>query len=630
MKRFSAVVIGMALHAAAPPGALAQVAFNFTTFDVPGGNSARGFGINDVGQIAGSYGVGNNISHGFMRGAAGSYTTIDFPGATETSLNKINAAGEIVGRYKTPTSTFQDRSFLRSSGGSFTPIEAPGAQTTLAFGINGAGQIVGYLEDASSNGHGFLRSPAGNFTTVDAPGATSGTYANDINSAGQIVGFYIDAGGGFVGFLRSPGGNYSTFSVLPGVIDTFPYGINDAGQIVGVYSGGSPHGFLLSGGTLTTIDVPGAIYTEALGINSLGQIVGDFADASGVHGFIATPIPEPGSLLFAASGIGGMWLARRRRIAAMARCNYGCLVGPFAASLFLALAPAANAQVVSYTFTTIDAPGAGYTEAYGINNAGFIVGHFSDATGDHGFLRHPNGTYTTYDVSGADQTVGFGINASGAIAGSYFGSPPAPQGFLRSPGGTITLLGPPDSVAQGINDAGKVVGIADSQGYIYTGGNFTAFSVPGATGTLPFGINNSDQIAGTWQTGTGEHGFVRSAAGGYTLFDVPGANNTGAFGINDAGEIVVIADDAGYLRLADGTFSVISYPGSTATLPFGINNLGQVVGSYLDSAGNGHSFLATPVPEPCTLLLCAAGALGLSGQVRRRSQRDTFTCAVGR
>ena len=40
---------------------------------------------------------------------------------------------------------------------------------------------------------------------------------------------------------------------------TVPLGINDAGQIVGTfYDGTGAHGFLLSEGTFTTIDVPGS------------------------------------------------------------------------------------------------------------------------------------------------------------------------------------------------------------------------------------------------------------------------------------------------------------------------------------------------------------------------------------
>jgi hypothetical protein len=46
------------------------------------------------------------------------------------------------------------------------------------------------------------------------------------------------------------------------------------------------HGFLLSGGRLTTIDVPGPIRTIGFGINERGDIVGGYADGAGFHGFL--------------------------------------------------------------------------------------------------------------------------------------------------------------------------------------------------------------------------------------------------------------------------------------------------------------------------------------------------------
>jgi uncharacterized membrane protein len=57
---------------------------------------------------------------------------------------------------------------------------------------------------------------------------------------------------------------------------------------VGRYiSSGASHGFLLSNGELTSIDVPGATFTSARGINCLGDIVGEYRDAGGrVHGFM--------------------------------------------------------------------------------------------------------------------------------------------------------------------------------------------------------------------------------------------------------------------------------------------------------------------------------------------------------
>ncbi len=49
----------------------------------------------------------------------------------------------------------------------------------------------------------------------------------------------------------------------------------------------------------------------------------------------------------------------------------------------------------SFSFTTIDVPGATETEASGINNAGQIVGFFKDASRKlHGFMRTTAGALT--------------------------------------------------------------------------------------------------------------------------------------------------------------------------------------------------------------------------------------------
>ena len=55
-------------------------------------------------------------------------------------------------------------------------------------------------------------------------------------------------------------------------------GISPTGDIVGAYTDavGGQHGFLLSGGQFTTIDVPKALSTSAAGINPGGDIVGSY------------------------------------------------------------------------------------------------------------------------------------------------------------------------------------------------------------------------------------------------------------------------------------------------------------------------------------------------------------------
>jgi probable HAF family extracellular repeat protein len=67
---------------------------NYTLFDVPGAPT----GINDSGQIVGSYGEAAGIGHGFVYDQ-GSYTTLDVPDSTATYATGINASGQIVGYY---------------------------------------------------------------------------------------------------------------------------------------------------------------------------------------------------------------------------------------------------------------------------------------------------------------------------------------------------------------------------------------------------------------------------------------------------------------------------------------------------------------------------------------------------
>src|SRR5207302_440744 len=91
------------------------------------------------------------------------------------------------------------------------------------------------------------------------------------------------------GFLLS-GGSYTTLDVpVPGASQTTAGGINPRGDIVGTYvdSSGHSHGFLLSGGSYTTLDVPGATFTVAVGVNPRGDIVGFYYDSHfQQHGFL--------------------------------------------------------------------------------------------------------------------------------------------------------------------------------------------------------------------------------------------------------------------------------------------------------------------------------------------------------
>ena len=60
------------------------------------------------------------------------------------------------------------------------------------------------------------------------------------------------------------------------------------GDLVGRYykPDGSHHGFLLQGGTFSSIDVPGASLTDVTWINDRGEIVGSYNEGAANHGFL--------------------------------------------------------------------------------------------------------------------------------------------------------------------------------------------------------------------------------------------------------------------------------------------------------------------------------------------------------
>jgi probable HAF family extracellular repeat protein len=275
--------------------------FSFTTIEVSP-TYTRANGINNNGEIVGDVGGG---LQGFLD-TNGVSTMIDVPGAISSSPRGINDKGQIVGFAASSAGTGAG---VLDSNGVFTVINVPGVFNISPSGINDKGQIVGTYVD--SQYHGFLDSN-GVFTTINFPGAYA-TFAYGINNAGQIVGYL--AGGNLnapLGFLYDAG----AFSIIavPGATRTDAFGINDSGQIVGDFFdvSGVSHGFLDTNGVFSTLDLPGAISSAALGINDDGQIVGtaDVIDLSSgkpiAVGFLATPVPEPASLLLLATVLLGL------------------------------------------------------------------------------------------------------------------------------------------------------------------------------------------------------------------------------------------------------------------------------------------------------------------------------------
>jgi len=255
--------------------------------------------------------------------------------------------------------------FTGPSGFSFVSIDYQDYPFTYLFSINNQGVAVGQYGDRNTNVfRAFLRARNGVLMPVEVPGGPDLHGAADINEQGDIVGG-CEGGHGYP--LRN---GVLTFIEVPGAYSTGPGGINSRGDIVGGYidSSGGYHGFLLTDGVFSTIDYPGAPGSSAYGINARGDIVGTHSQyrAYLLRDGVFSDIVFPGAVATEAVDIN----------------DQGDIVGDYTFDYW----QTTHAFVLlKGRFIHLDLPGN--ATAFGINNAGTIVGGYKDAGGaEHGFV----------------------------------------------------------------------------------------------------------------------------------------------------------------------------------------------------------------------------------------------------
>jgi probable HAF family extracellular repeat protein len=197
------------------------------------GPQTLAYSINNRGQVVGGYNPCGNEGHGFLW-ADGTLTTIDVPNEFNTDLHGINDHGDIVGSYGSTGL----HGFLLSKG-TFTQLVAPNTEDQpVPFGINNRGDIVGDL-----GGDGFLLSND-RYTLFRVP-ESGWTEARGINDRGEIAGFWMDADGVIHAYLFSKG-QFTEIHVPVGS-NAGIFGLNNQDQIVGDYSdeNGALHGFVM-------------------------------------------------------------------------------------------------------------------------------------------------------------------------------------------------------------------------------------------------------------------------------------------------------------------------------------------------------------------------------------------------
>jgi len=225
-------------------------------------------------------------------------------------------------------------------------------------------------------------------------------------------------------------------------------------------------------------------------------------------------------------------------------------------------------------------PGSVQTQVTGLNDKGVTVGFWSNQNN----ANNVNPNFGFYDVNGdfheadypasdpasppVDQLLG--VNDHDVAVGFYTDANGNNHGYeynIRSGRFSTVTYQDASLTAAAINDRGDVAGFYTNPGSGNTDGfikvrnqTFIDLAVSGASSTMALGVNNSDEVVGTYTVGSGSsavmHGFTWTPQHGFRTVDDP--HGVGTTTIN------------------------------------GVNDFGQVVGFYVDANGNTDGFLATP------------------------------------
>lgn len=307
-------VVGAFLTSLLAPAQCVGASYVFRTIDVPGAAATMVNGINNHGHVVGRF-VRDGAGLGFVFDGE-AFTTLTFPGANHTTAKGINDSGQIVGSYGSLTFRLGEHGYLFDHG-EYTTLDVPAGTIIEAEDINNQGQIVGILGDAEG-AHGFLLDGE-DYSRLTVPD-THRTEGLGLNDAGVLAGrtyegepISIDGeiSGHWTGFTHDVGG----FNLIrAGLASVSVTDVNNTGDLVGWWTPNNglddyALGFFVDGTDYTTIRFPGAHVTMALGLNDNAQIVGYYwAREYGMHGFIATPVPEPSTLGLTAVGYASVLL----------------------------------------------------------------------------------------------------------------------------------------------------------------------------------------------------------------------------------------------------------------------------------------------------------------------------------
>ena len=384
------------------------------------------------------------------------------------------------------------------------------------------------------------------YTVIDvsAPGGKP-SFATGVNAGGQVSGYSTVGAKGALAWRFTPGTGTLDLGSFGGA-DSRALGINDAGQVTGYATDAADlaHGFVFSdAGGLTDIGGNGGgAPIVAQHLNAAGQVVGFSSDAGDEQAFRFSP---PSLML-----------------------NLGTLP---------------------------NAPAPATAAAYGVNNAGRVVGIGSSPSGfNRAFRTDANGAnLTDLGTLGGDESWAYAINSADQVAGTASSLSIDLHAFLFSDVTGMTdlgTLGGYTSTAFALDSTGNVVGTAQDatnamHAFVWTlslGMRDLNELVPVNSGwvlTEARGINDSGQIVG--------NGLLNGQPRAFLLTPHTGPDSAPPVAITKAADVTTLSQAA-------ELFTV------TVSDDVSVLNASIAAGAVRVTGPNGYDQLATFYSKPVT------------------------------